>query len=767
MSDALAIFRFYLASTLIVLFTLPLCWLVFPRSSRHLLLYGRILGLLLTNFTVFFLAGIGLLHFSGIGIWIAMLLLLGTGASIWKVRGLSLSRVKSWFSSHWHSLLFDEVVFLAAFILFALFIAHHPRIIGTEKNMDFAFLNSLMRGESIPPLDPWFARGTINYYYGGYMIVALLGRLSGLPPAFTYNLALAFLFASGVALSWALGQQLSGSRIRGALAPLTILIMGNLDGFLQVLQVGKPYLINYFDSSRVIVDGTGAQTGNTINEFPFFSFYHADMHPHVMSIPFVLIFIALLYEFLLVFRPRMFFKNRVELAGRVFILAMAVGSLGFINGLDLPSFGLLFAGVVFFAFLRSFGVRNEKGGILPLRILLAFGVAVAVAGISGLMGNLLHLAFYANFIAPTHPQGLLGWSEYRSNPGEFLTVFHLQMFLLALYLIVQYTLVSRNSQPVIFRLLLLVLAALFIFFFAVQGYIVAALLIVLLPMTAYTVFRNLRRPDDLFLALMLTLAVAILMGCEFVHVRDDYGKLLQRMNTLFKFHYHAWILLGLSAPMIWTLLKRPGSLDPSLRGLFKAILAILLLLNLVYPFGVSWARLRQPREGLNGMAYLDNEHPGDAAAIKWFNENVQGTPVVLEYPGKRAYSYDARISTNTGLPTLVGWINHEAIWRKKWIKKNPAAAGQPEKGVQSADSWGMAGLRQSAADRIYQEPTFAPIVPLLRQYKIEYIYVGELEKQNYPAQSLSKFSVSCERVFSRFGAEIYRVPPEAISSGQS
>jgi uncharacterized membrane protein len=194
MSDALAIFRFYLASTVILLFTLPLCWFLFPRSPRHLLLYGRVLGLLLTNFAVFFLAGIGLLHFNGIGIWIAMILLLGMGAAIWKFRAPASPR-QDWFSSHWRSLLFDEVVLLAAFILFALFIAHHPRIIGTEKNMDFAFLNSLMRGESIPPLDPWFAGGTINYYYGGYMIVALLGWLSGLPPAYTYNLALPFLFA--------------------------------------------------------------------------------------------------------------------------------------------------------------------------------------------------------------------------------------------------------------------------------------------------------------------------------------------------------------------------------------------------------------------------------------------------------------------------------------------------------------------------------------------------------------------------------------------
>ncbi len=145
---------------------------------------------------------------------------------------------------------------------------------------------------------------------------------------------------------------------------MTIMMMGNLDGFLQSL--GRDTVSHQlFDSSRVIIDGSGAQTKQLTN-FLFSTYSHADMHPHVMSIPFILIFIALLYEFPLVFRPRMFFKHPAELAGRLFNLAIGVGSLGFINGLDLPSFGLLFAAVVFFTFLRSFGSRMSEGNSLLL-----------------------------------------------------------------------------------------------------------------------------------------------------------------------------------------------------------------------------------------------------------------------------------------------------------------------------------------------------------------------------------------------------------------
>ncbi|MEJ7712104.1 MAG: DUF2298 domain-containing protein [Pyrinomonadaceae bacterium] len=48
---------------------------------------------------------------------------------------------------------------------------------GTEKPMDFAFINAILASPQMPPQDPWLAGGHISYYYGGYFIVASLAKL--------------------------------------------------------------------------------------------------------------------------------------------------------------------------------------------------------------------------------------------------------------------------------------------------------------------------------------------------------------------------------------------------------------------------------------------------------------------------------------------------------------------------------------------------------------------------------------------------------------
>ena len=103
-------------------------------------------------------------------------------------------------------LLLEEAIFLGAYLGFLVIRAYNPEIDGTEKFMDFAFLNAVTRSAHFPPLDPWLPLSpavphpTINYYYFGYLIQALLLELSNVlpgavPPAVAFNLALGLLFA--------------------------------------------------------------------------------------------------------------------------------------------------------------------------------------------------------------------------------------------------------------------------------------------------------------------------------------------------------------------------------------------------------------------------------------------------------------------------------------------------------------------------------------------------------------------------------------------
>ena len=74
--------------------------------------------------------------------------------------------------------------------------------------------------------------------------------------------------------------------------------LGNLDGAWQFLEKGTLRGMDYWRSSRVVAKG------DTINEFPFFSTIHGDLHPHFMVLPVsILLLAALLDERLFPSRP--------------------------------------------------------------------------------------------------------------------------------------------------------------------------------------------------------------------------------------------------------------------------------------------------------------------------------------------------------------------------------------------------------------------------------------------------------------------------------
>jgi uncharacterized membrane protein len=197
--------------------------------------------------------------------------------------------------------------------------------------------------------------------------------------------------------------------------------------------------------------------------------------------------------------------------------------------------------------------------------------------------------------------------------------------------------------------------------------------------------------------------------------------------------------------------RSPDRMTPSLRVLglsgklvWMCALLLLALGALVYPLFATDARTGQyhQRVGLDGAQYLETLYPGDAAAIRWINTHIEGDPVIVEATGGE-YSDFARVSTFTGLPTVLGWGGHEYQWRVNWLN-DPANA---------------ADFNQRAADldTIYTSTDAGLVMRLLHRYDASYLYVGTLEHQKYPKADLGRFAQFLTVVYQAEGVTIYRI----------
>jgi YYY domain-containing protein len=243
-----------------------------------------------------------------------------------------------------------------------------------------------------------------------------------------------------------------------------------------------------------------------------------------------------------------------------------------------------------------------------------------------------------------------------------------------------------------------------------------------------------------FALLMIGTAALLTLGPEFVYLRDNFG---QRINTIFKFYYQAWILFGVVALYALAYLLSRFRLAGIVAG---TVYGSLLAASLLFPYfavqsraieyrGPVDAEQRQPST-LDGLAYVRLGNPDEFEAITWLRENADGSPVLVEAVGGQ-YSQYGRISADTGIPTLLGWAGHELQWRG--VTSEPAE-------------------RDSAVRAIYSQPDWTTTSSLLLYYGVSYVYVGQLERNTYDPLFEDKFESNMEIAFQNDTVTIYEMP---------
>lgn len=557
-----------------------------------------------------------------------------------------------------------------------------------------------------------------------------------------------------------------------------------------------------------------------IDEFPFFSFLLGDNHPHKLALPFVLLCTGLALNLLLKITQKTGdesldepqpFSSQVKTARKNWktllfwgIYALALGSLGFLNTWDMP----VYLAVILLAYFAGKYGRGHPANFTLLWKTLRLGLILAIGA------ALLYLFFYLGF--SSQAGGILPYLFQPTRLVHYLVMFGPFIFILAVFLVMAG---RRCASPQVFAWKNLFRATLnawawiagVFYGFYLLALLVGALLQVfsngqaipvlqswlgnltlnqallrilevrltnpwlflvvsiLLALAAVAFFHHpadpqpasahnlaLLSPAARFALLLAFTGLGLSLSVEFFYLRDLFE---MRMNTVFKFYFQGWVLMGCASAYAawWVTTHARGAA----RVMFLCAAALLVASGLVYPVMGITSRVEGFRNQptLDAAATFAGVYPGhwaaqpaDWGAIQWMNavvRPVQGAvPVILEAPGG-AYQNYGRVSAFTGLPTLLGWTNHEGQWRGNMDEIN---------------------LRMPDIQKIYTTPSEEEALNLLIKWGVDYLVLGESEHQFIdricsspesscsPVRALAKFDRFLTPVYSEQGITIYTVP---------
>ncbi len=780
----------YLMVTVVGWISFPVIFRLVPNLPDRGYSFSKIFGLLLWGYLYWILGRLGVTANNLAGLLFTLFLTAVLG--VFAIRKIGGGRLKEWIREYRTLIFTTEILFLLAFAGWAVIRSLNPEILGTEKPMELAFINAILNSETFPPQDPWLSGYSISYYYFGYILVAMLAKIAGTLGSVAFNLGVSLIFALSAVGSFGIlfnltalkDRQWKSSLMPALLGPFYALIISNWEGFLHFLhsrglfwridpsgQMVSPFwrwldIQNlaspptetpfghwwWWRASRVIQDYDFSGYGKeVISEFPFFSFLLADLHPHVLSLPFVFLIGTFALELYLKPKKGTFRWLGIiplEISPLFFgILAWLAGSMAFLNTWNFPMYVGIIAG--------AYVLRNNRdrsgwplGDLLKEFLFLGFTL--------GVTGGVLYLPWYLGFASQAG--GVIPNVLYITPGSQFWVMFGPLLIPIFAWLI--YTWRRRKADRDLKTGLMLsgiLVLGLFIFMLLLIGlmnwlpigvggdslvqiflgsigasdlsqvmvegivrritvpgtlltlFVLAALSLGLVfhhhrseaaesdPLTTSTV------PDN-FIFLLILGGMILALVPEFVFLRDLFG---YRINTIFKFYYQTWLLWSTAAAYGTITLFR--NVKSPTRVVVLIGLALSMIMALFYPIISIQSKTNNfNREGgltLDGF-YIYSA--ADAEAVEWLREAPPG--VIAEAVGGSYSASHARMATYSGKPNVLGWDFHEIQWR-----------GGSE----------LVMPRKEDMSVLYCTHNWDTAKAILEKYQVSYLVVGDVEYTTY------------------------------------
>ncbi len=528
----------------------------------------------------------------------------------------------------------------------------------------------------------------------------------------------------------------------------------------------------YWNATRMIPDDVGS-----INEFPAFTFLYSDLHAHMIALPLTQIALAIGLQWGIgangvetMASPRWrYWLTRILRSLPTFALAaLAAGALLATNTWDFPTYVGLMSFGVFLSFFKAqpLAIPASEAGeeevavrrASPNYLLLLGPVLLVVASM------ILFRPFMRNYAAAY--TAFTRWVGQRTPLATYLMM-HGQ-FLLPLALLAvrqawsalrQLDKVENEGKKQIILTAILAGAALLVGLHF-MGVSVAWAIIPMGILAALLIFAPGDNPRMASLWFWVGTGLALSLFVEIFVIKGDIG----RMNTVFKFYLQMWMLLAVAAAVAveqlfhWTLTSIPNDKLAFAKDVVFSGLVIILFATALYPVIGIPAKARdrwQPMapHTLDGAAFMpyvtQYEHGGtvpldvDYRVIRWLQENVAGSPTIMEAQAEREYLWGNRISIYTGLPSVAAWRWHQ-------VQQRMVMPGYTVE------------LRQDNIRNFYNTTSPEEAMKILRLYGVEYVILTPYERAYMLPEGELKFAQMIERgwlevAYEEPTAKVYRV----------
>ncbi len=276
----------------------------------------------------------------------------------------------------------------------------------------------------------------------------------------------------------------------------------------------------------------------------------------------------------------------------------------------------------------------------------------------------------------------------------------------------------------------------------------------------------------------------LILAPDYIYLVDNFRV---RINTVFKLYYQGWVFFSIAAAYgayavlsglnhLWEARRRqqaeaeseysmfyPFPPRAGWRLVYVTILILVLLMGLAYPYYGTRSRAleesgryvaRQDPARDESALTLDGRPTAIAApeyeVITCFQRLVGEDAVIAEAPFNGGYNPRyGRVAMLTGIPTPLGWINHQNQWR----------GGSYEAVTETVrdENGQIVENREILIDRFYRTTDWETAEDIIARYGLDYVMVGNAEAERYrdDPDGLEKFAARYDPVCASGPVAIY------------